>query len=115
MAILINDACINCGACEPECPNNAIYGPAESWNFAEGTTLKTIETEDGQEIDASQMQEPLSDEFFFIVAEKCTECHEDHEEPQCDAVCPINNCCVPDPDYVETEEELSLKRAWLQG
>lgn len=25
MAIIITDNCINCGACEPECPNNAIY------------------------------------------------------------------------------------------
>ena len=25
MAIIITDECINCGACEPECPNNAIY------------------------------------------------------------------------------------------
>jgi NAD-dependent dihydropyrimidine dehydrogenase PreA subunit len=25
MAIMITDECINCGACEPECPNNAIY------------------------------------------------------------------------------------------
>ena len=24
MAFLINDECINCGACEPECPNQAI-------------------------------------------------------------------------------------------
>ncbi len=24
MAVIINDECINCGACEPECPNNAI-------------------------------------------------------------------------------------------
>lgn len=24
MAYLITDACINCGACEPECPNSAI-------------------------------------------------------------------------------------------
>ncbi len=24
MALLINDECISCGACEPECPNNAI-------------------------------------------------------------------------------------------
>lgn len=24
MALLINEDCINCGACEPECPNNAI-------------------------------------------------------------------------------------------
>ena len=25
MALLITDACINCGVCEPECPNEAIY------------------------------------------------------------------------------------------
>ncbi|HAG49210.1 MAG TPA: ferredoxin, partial [Cryomorphaceae bacterium] len=25
MAITITDECINCGACESECPNNAIY------------------------------------------------------------------------------------------
>ncbi len=24
MAMLINEDCINCGACEPECPNEAI-------------------------------------------------------------------------------------------
>ena len=24
MALLINDECVNCGVCEPECPNTAI-------------------------------------------------------------------------------------------
>lgn len=24
MALIITEECINCGACEPECPNNAI-------------------------------------------------------------------------------------------
>jgi len=24
MALLINDDCVNCGVCEPECPNEAI-------------------------------------------------------------------------------------------
>ena len=31
MAIIITDECINCGACEPECPNTAIYEGAEDW------------------------------------------------------------------------------------
>jgi ferredoxin len=30
MAYLINEECINCGACEPECPNEAI---SEGENF----------------------------------------------------------------------------------
>ena len=29
MAIIITDECINCGACEPECPNTAIYESSE--------------------------------------------------------------------------------------
>ena len=24
MALIINDECVNCGVCEPECPNSAI-------------------------------------------------------------------------------------------
>ena len=39
MAIIITDDCINCEACEPECPNNAIYAPDETWKYADGTNL----------------------------------------------------------------------------
>ena len=40
MAIKITDECINCGACEPECPNNAIYEGGVEWAIADGTTVK---------------------------------------------------------------------------
>ena len=39
MAIMITDECINCGACEPECPNNAIYEGGVEWRFSDGTDL----------------------------------------------------------------------------
>ena len=39
MAIIITDECINCGACEPECPNTAIYEGAFDWKYADGTSL----------------------------------------------------------------------------
>ena len=42
MAIKITDECINCGACEPECPNNAIYESAVDWRASDGTTLTGI-------------------------------------------------------------------------
>ena len=42
MAIIITDECINCGACEPECPNNAIYEGGVEWAMADGNTLKGI-------------------------------------------------------------------------
>ena len=40
MAIKITDECINCGACEPECPNNAIYEGGVEWAIADGTSVK---------------------------------------------------------------------------
>ena len=91
MAIIITDECINCGACEPECPNNAIYEPGVEWRFADGTELKgTVKHADGTEIDAEIENEPVSDEVYYIVPTKCTECVGFHEEPQCAAVCPVD-------------------------
>ena len=65
MAIKITDECINCGACEPECPNNAIYEGASNWSYAEGTTLNGSITVGGQSLDANAMQNPVSDEFYY--------------------------------------------------
>lgn len=76
MATMITDECINCGACEPECPNQAI----------------------------SQ-----GEDIFVIDPKLCTECVGFHDEEACAAVCPVD-CCVPDPDNVESEEVL-LERA----
>ena len=113
MAIIITDECINCGACEPECPNNAIYEGGEEWRFSDGTSLKgSYRKMDGNEADADSTQEPVSYDFFYIVPDKCTECKGFHEEPQCAAVCPVD-CCVDDPDVRETEPELLDKKARL--
>ncbi|KAA9339666.1 4Fe-4S dicluster domain-containing protein [Hymenobacter busanensis] len=113
MAIMITDECINCGACEPECPNNAIYEGGANWRWADGTTLKgTIEVDGGKQVDATSPQVPVSDEYYYIVSDKCTECVGFHEEPQCAAVCPVD-CCVDDPDYRETQERLLQKKDWL--
>ncbi|NLP58736.1 4Fe-4S dicluster domain-containing protein [Lutibacter sp. B1] len=113
MAIKITDECINCGACEPECPNNAIYEAAEDWRFSDGTSLSgKIILPNGGEFDADESQEPKSDEYYFIVTDKCTECKGFHDEPQCAAVCPVD-CCVPDEDNEETEEELLSKQRFL--
>ena len=114
MALKITEECINCNACEPECPNNAIYENAASWSFAKGTSLTSIEMEDGTMLDARQLNAPISEKIFYIVPDKCTECKGFHEEPQCAAVCPVD-CCVPDPEYQESEETLLTKKAWLHG
>jgi len=78
MATMITNECINCGACEPECPNNAI----------------------------SQ-----GDPVYVIDPVLCTECVGFHDYEACAAVCPVD-CCVTDPNNVETEEAL-IARARL--
>jgi len=72
MATMITNECINCGACEPECPNNAI---------SQGETV------------------------YVIDPQLCTECVGFHDYEACAAVCPVD-CCVTDPNNIETEEAL---------
>jgi len=113
MAIIITDECINCGACEPECPNTAIYEGAEEWKYKDGTSLEgKVILSNGKEVNADEDQEPISDEIYYIVADKCTECKGFHDEPQCAAVCPVD-CCVPDENNVETESELLEKQRFM--
>ena len=110
MAIQITEECINCGACEPECPNNAIYEGGAEWRFSDGTTIKGMFTKlDGTSVDANAPQTPKSMDLYYIVSDKCTECVGFHDEPQCAAVCPVD-CCVDDPDFRESNEVLTKKK-----
>ena len=87
---MITAECINCGACEPECPNTAIYEGGAGWQ------------NDGQSHPA------LQQDIYYIVPEKCTECVGFFDQEQCAAVCPVD-CCVPNPDDPESEEQLLAK------
>jgi ferredoxin len=84
---MITAECINCGACEPECPNTAIYQGGVDWEHN------------------GQTHAALSQEVFYIVPEKCTECVGFHDEEACATVCPVD-VCIPNPDIPETEEVL---------
>ena len=94
MALLITDECINCGACEPECPNTAIYEGGMPWSLNK------------------KSNNAIQEDYFYIVADKCTECIGFHDEPQCMAVCPVD-CIIVDPEHVETKEELLAKKEKL--
>ncbi len=83
--------------------------------YSDETALSgKVTTLDGRSVDADAENEPVSDEFYFIVTDKCTECKGFHDEPQCAAVCPVD-CCIPDEDHVESEETLLAKKTWLHG
>jgi ferredoxin len=96
MATKITEECINCGACEPECPNTAIYAGGVQWELNGKTG------------------EALSADFYYIVPEKCTECVGHFDQEQCAAVCPVD-CCVPDADHTETEDQLLAKAKTLHA
>ncbi len=113
MAIMITDECINCGACEPECPNNAIYEGGVEWAISDGTTVSgAYALINGSTVDADDRVDPISDDFYYITPDKCTECKGFHDEPQCAAVCPVD-CCVLDPDHEETEDDLLARKERL--
>jgi len=87
MATVITNECINCGACEPECPNTAIYQGGVQWEL-NGVT-----------------HDAISNDIFYIVPEKCTECVGFFDHEACAAVCPVD-CCIPDPSRPESEAAL---------
>src|SRR5574337_62004 len=94
MATTITSDCINCGACEPECPNTAIYSGGVEWELP------------------GVKHPPLARDIFYIVPEKCTECVGFFDHEACAAVCPVD-CCVPDPQGPETEEALIARARGL--
>jgi len=116
MAIKITDECINCGACEPECPNNAIYEGGAEWTFSEGTSIKGFYSGHNSKLkkDADQSNEPGDMDIYYIVTDKCTECVGFHDEPQCAAVCPVD-CCIDDEEFQESEEALLAKKESLHN
>ena len=115
MALKITDECIVCNACEPECPNNAIYEAGVEWRMADGTTVKgNYNLLNGNGTDAATSHAPISDVYYYIVPDKCTECQGFHEKPQCAEACPVDSC-VPDEMYHETVEELIVKKEKLHG
>jgi ferredoxin len=91
MATTITNECINCGACEPECPNSAIYAGGVPWEL-DGVSGPAI-----------------TQDFYYIAPSKCTECVGFFDHEACAAVCPVD-CCIPDPANAESEGAL-LARA----
>jgi ferredoxin len=96
MATVITSECINCGACESECPNTAIYQGGVEWELN------------------GVMHPAIATEIFYIVPEKCTECVGFYDHEACAAVCPVD-CCIPDPNIPETEDVLIARAKQLHA
>ena len=71
MAMIINDECINCGACDVECPTEAIFEPGENY-------------------EVNKIFHPaISKEHYFIAPEICNEC-EGFGKIRCISICPMD-------------------------
>lgn len=90
MPTMITEECINCGNCERECPNTAIYEGGAAWSLGD------------------ESHPALREDLYYIVSSKCTDCVGFFAERQCAQVCPVD-CCVPDPSIVEDEVQLLAK------
>ena len=115
MAFKILDNCINCGACESECPNHAIYKGGMKWTIGKGTNVSgSYILMDGTEVAAEQKLAAFSSDIFYVVPSKCTECQGFFDEPKCVSVCPVDSW-VPDLLYQETVDQLIAKKVSLHG
>lgn len=91
MALLITDDCISCGACLPECPNEAIF------ETRSGAEAKGYHVGDGQGV---------GDAIYIITHERCTECVGHFDEPQCARWTTVAS---------RTQPTLNRKRCCLNG
>lgn len=68
----INDNCINCGACQLECPAKAIFKYNSQYKIA------------------SVSYPPLSKKTYYIVNDLCTKCKGVSKSFLCLDICPMN-------------------------
>ncbi len=54
------------------------------------------------------------DDIYVIDPDLCTECVGHYETSQCVEVCPVD-CILPDPNHVESDEQLMGKYEVLVG
>ena len=83
------------------------------------TPWALIINDDGTACDACKPVCPneaisVGNPIYVIDALRCTECVGAEDEPQCMLVCPAD-CIVPNPDFVESKEELLAKYQSLHG
>ena len=72
MAVIIDESCITCDACAQNCPVNAIV---------------------------DDMHNPTGESRYYVQPEKCVECVDLFDDPQCAAICPSIGCITWDMPF----------------
>lgn len=97
--VFITDDCINCSACEAECPKNAVYPKLklEDKSGFGGLFINNSFLRDGF----------VSEKHYFVNPYICNCCEGIYPEPRCNEVCPVS-CCISD-EAVSGSGEHSIK------
>ncbi|MBU0720116.1 4Fe-4S dicluster domain-containing protein [bacterium] len=74
MAVIIDESCITCDACLQNCPVNAIVDDSNN---------------------------PTGESRYYVQPEKCVECVDLFDDPQCAAICPSIGCITWDMPFAE--------------
>ncbi len=89
MSVIINDTCITCDACLQNCPVNAIVDDASN---------------------------PTGKKHYYVQPDKCVECVDLYEDPQCAAICPSIGCITWDmPFTAEFDEHFRNEEIYKLG
>ena len=74
MSVIIDESCITCDACMQNCPVNAIVDDANN---------------------------PTGAKRYYVQPEKCVECVDLFDDPQCAAICPSIGCITWDMPFTK--------------
>jgi len=88
MSVIINDTCINCGACIDECPVEAIVDENDN---------------------------PTSLEIYYVAPDVCVECVDFHGEPACATACPTEGCITWDMPFTEEFKDFFSDENYIEN
>lgn len=91
MPVIITDDCINCSACEAECPVNAIFPAAKCKNRKDTMFINNKFLKNGF----------ISYEHYFVNLNKCNDCSGFFLKPRCNDVCPVS-CCLKEDEFEDS-------------
>ena len=105
MSYIISDDCINCGACEIECPQNAVHPGIRSRGVKNPVFTNNMLLFNGF----------IPSEHFYVDQYKCNNCEGFYLSVRCNEVCPVS-CCLSENEYfsegnviLETDPSLTVK------
>jgi ferredoxin len=78
MSVIIDESCITCDACKQNCPVGAIVDDSEN---------------------------PTGENRYYVQPEKCVECVDLFDDPQCAAICPSIGCITWDMPFTKEFDE----------